>query len=177
MGLRSHGVSSVPGPMPGMQRRGGPVYCRAMRAGARRISPSAAWLCGAVVAIPLLAPAAAAQSGGAVSAVAAAGRSQYQEYCAACHGQDATGAGPVAAELRVPPPDLTRIAERRGGEFPLAELSQVIDGTRRIDAHGTREMPVWGEAFAAESAEEPRQRELVRGKILMLLVYLESIQR
>jgi mono/diheme cytochrome c family protein len=118
-----------------------------------------------------------AQGGAAASAVAAAGRVQFQDYCAACHGSDAAGAGPVAAELRTPPPDLTRIAERRGGTFPLDELAEVIDGTRMIDAHGSRDMPVWGEAFAAEYAGEERQRELVRGKILMLLVYLESIQR
>lgn len=37
----------------------------------------------------------------------AAGRELYLQHCAVCHGEDATGAGPDAAQLSRPPADLT----------------------------------------------------------------------
>jgi putative copper export protein/mono/diheme cytochrome c family protein len=37
----------------------------------------------------------------------AAGRAAYRMHCAACHGDDATGRGPLAASLPKPPADLT----------------------------------------------------------------------
>ena len=117
------------------------------------------------------------EAGEAISAVAEAGRAYYGEYCAACHGPHGRGDGPVAAELRVRPPDLTEIAKRRSGAFPLAQLAALIDGREPVAAHGSGEMPVWGEVFAAEYAGDARQREIVQGKMLMLLFYLESIQR
>jgi len=43
-------------------------------------------------------------------------------YCAACHDQDGKGGGPVARSLKVTAPDLTRIAARNGGTFPLARI-------------------------------------------------------
>jgi mono/diheme cytochrome c family protein len=56
------------------------------------------------------------------------GASLYKAYCAACHGSDATGQGPMAKALKVPPPDLTRIAERNGGMFPMARVESIIAG-------------------------------------------------
>ena len=44
-----------------------------------------------------------------------------------------------------PPPDLTRIAERRGGWFPEVLVREFIDG--RFAVHGTRTMPVWGQTL------------------------------
>jgi mono/diheme cytochrome c family protein len=118
-----------------------------------------------------------ARSGEAVSAVAEAGKGYYQEYCASCHGVDGRGDGPMATQLQSAPPDLTRIAKDRGGVLPMDELAASIDGRRSVAAHGSREMPAWGQTFAADYAGDAQQREIVRGKILMLLVYLESIQR
>jgi cytochrome c553 len=52
----------------------------------------------------------------------------YTAYCAVCHGQDGKGGGPMAKSLRVPPPDLTRIAIRAGGKFPLARIQRIVSG-------------------------------------------------
>jgi len=54
-----------------------------------------------------------------------------------------------AAALTTPPADLTRIAARRGGSFPDGEVARFVDGRFDLPAHGTREMPVWGERFGA----------------------------
>lgn len=131
----------------------------------------------AAVALAVTAAGATADVGAAASAVAQAGHDYFETYCAACHGTDAKGSGPAAAALSEPPPDLTRIAERRGGAFPMVELAALIDGRASPRAHGSREMPVWGEQFAQEVPQEAQQSEIVRGKVLMLLVYLQSIQR
>src|SRR5512144_687959 len=72
------------------------------------------------------------------------GEQEFSRNCAVCHGNDGHGNGPAAPALRTPPADLTRIAERRGGKFPDAEIAAKIDGRFEVIAHGSREMPVWG---------------------------------
>jgi len=57
-----------------------------------------------------------------------AGRQYFVRYCSACHGMTGHGDGPAAPALRPPPADLTRIAQRRGGHFPVAEIAAHIDG-------------------------------------------------
>jgi hypothetical protein len=54
--------------------------------------------------------------------------------------------------LRIPPPDLTRIAQRRGGNFPDAEIAAQIDGRTVVPAHGSRDMPIWGQRWGNSSA-------------------------
>ena len=56
-----------------------------------------------------------------------AGRQYFVRYCSACHGMTGHGDGPVASALRTPPADLTRIAQRHGGHFPVAEIAASID--------------------------------------------------
>jgi mono/diheme cytochrome c family protein len=104
------------------------------------------------------------------------GRDAFATHCAACHGADARGAGPAAAALRTPPADLTRIAARRGGDFPADEIAAWIDGRLAPPAHGTREMPVWGYRFAEGLPAGELTQELVRGRILTVVEYLRSIQ-
>ena len=117
-------------------------------------------------------------SGSAVSsAVQQAGRDYYLQACASCHGTDGRGQGPVTASLAVKPPDLTTMAARRKGKYPYDDLASYIDGRKDITAHGSREMPVWGERFADDYSKEPQKDRIIHGKVLMLLVYLESIQR
>jgi len=101
----------------------------------------------------------------------------YQRRCASCHGVDARGHGPASGALRVPPSDLTRIAHRRGGEFPAAEIALFIDGRFDLPAHGSRDMPVWGARLGEAIPESTLAEEIVRGKIATLLEYLKSIQR
>jgi tetratricopeptide (TPR) repeat protein len=104
------------------------------------------------------------------------GAPYFQSYCASCHGMDARGSGPAATSLRTPPADLTRIAARRGGKFPEGEIAQFIDGRFSLEAHGTREMPVWGEVFTRSIPDADSAESISRGKVLVLLEYLRSIQ-
>src|SRR5262245_7081187 len=64
------------------------------------------------------------------------GYTSYETNCAACHGQNGKGDGPVSAELRTKPSDLTLIAKKNGGVFPGDVLYRIIDGRRTIRAHG-----------------------------------------
>jgi hypothetical protein len=55
----------------------------------------------------------------------------------------------MAVWLKVPPSDLTRIAARNGGEFPLAQVDRIISGEVAVlSGHGTRVMPIWGPVFS-----------------------------
>ncbi|MEN8162053.1 MAG: cytochrome c, partial [Myxococcota bacterium] len=86
------------------------------------------------------------------------------------------GTGPVARYMDPRPPDLRRIAARNGGVFPHAELEAWIDGRDPIASHGTRDMPVWGRAFREEVPLDQLTETRVRGRIVLLVQYLESIQ-
>jgi len=101
----------------------------------------------------------------------------YARHCAACHGEQGQGDGPAAPALATAPPDLTQIAARRGGEFPDAEISRFIDGRLPVQAHGRREMPIWGERLGEAIPETEVAESVVRGKVVMLVEYLKSIQR
>jgi mono/diheme cytochrome c family protein len=103
-----------------------------------------------------------------------AGRPLYLRYCAACHGRQGRGDGPVAPALGEKPTDLTQIAH--GGEFPLQAVVEAIDGTRTVRAHGVSEMPVWGEVFQPDPATSPEQQLLARGRIITIAAYLRSLQ-
>lgn len=87
----------------------------------------------------------------------------YVHYCASCHGMGGHGDGPVAAALKVQLPDLTQIAQRHGGTFPIGDVRVTIDGREIPPVHGTLTMPVWG-------------RQLDERAISRLLIYLQSIQ-
>jgi mono/diheme cytochrome c family protein len=97
----------------------------------------------------------------------------FRAYCATCHGKDAKGGGPMAASLRIAPPDLTRIALRNGGSFPFLQVQKIISGEQQPPStHGTREMPVWGPIFSEVSWDQ----DLGRVRIYSLAMYLEAIQ-
>lgn len=103
------------------------------------------------------------------------GEATYMKSCASCHGADARGNGPSAALLSVPATDLTQLRQRYDGRFPVDELYSMIEGNDRVGAHGTREMPVWGNIWS-ESDGEPVRREAVERRISELIEYLRSIQ-
>lgn len=77
----------------------------------------------------------------------------FNTYCAVCHGKDGKGAGPAAGALKVPPPDLTTLARRHGGKYPAEYVSTVLQyGVENLKAHGSPDMPIWGELFAPRGA-------------------------
>ncbi len=102
-----------------------------------------------------------------------AGQETYRSYCATCHGLDGKGNGPTAPSLKKQPPDLTQLTKRYGGKFPSSLVSSVIWGNDFITDHGTRGMPIWGDAFRAVNHDET----MVELKIQNLTIYLGSIQQ
>ena len=100
------------------------------------------------------------------------GKDNYDVYCAVCHGTGAKGDGPAAPAMKVPVPDLTAIAARRGGKYNGVEVEEIIRGAARTPtpAHGIEDMPVWGDVFRVEAREKSTLR------IRNLVVYLQSIQ-
>jgi len=93
-----------------------------------------------------------------------AGKAAYLSSCAPCHGIDANGDGFLNAVLKTPAPDLTHLAKRNDGTFPVAAVTEIIDGRTLIAAHGRREMPIWG--FDV----------MVRSRISLIVDYLNRIQ-
>ena len=106
------------------------------------------------------------------------GQAEYMIACAGCHGESAKGDGPLAGLLNIDTPDLTTLAENKGGgEFPFQYTLWMIDGRNIIRAHGD-EMPVWGDRYqSSATSQRGETAEMVaRGRILSLVYYLESIQ-
>jgi mono/diheme cytochrome c family protein len=99
------------------------------------------------------------------------GRDTYLFHCAACHGRTGKGDGPVVPTLKTAPPDLTTLAQRRGGRFAEAEITAFIVG-RRPAAHGSNDMPVWGPVFRELNPFDSRIDVRLSG----LVDYLTSIQ-
>ena len=102
-----------------------------------------------------------------------AGRDSFELYCASCHGADGRGGGPVAGALRTRPADLTTLAQRSGGKFSREQVAAFIEGTsRRVPAHGSTDMPVWGTTFRGLETSDAR----VRVRLANLVAYVESLQ-
>jgi mono/diheme cytochrome c family protein len=108
----------------------------------------------------------------------AEGRREFLQYCAACHGQDGKGKGPLVKQLGVKPADLTQISKKNGGEFPFWSTYRVIDGRGEVKEKGPRAMPVWGAEFLGETgSDSPDAESRVQERILNLVYYLQSIQK
>ena len=107
------------------------------------------------------------------------GKREFETKCAVCHGLDGKGRGPYAEQLKKPLPDLTTMARRNGGVFPISRTYDTIEGAGA--GHGTRDMPVWGMDYTVQAAEQlpgmPYNQALyVRTRIMALLEYLNQLQ-
>lgn len=114
-----------------------------------------------------------------------AGKSEYQSSCETCHGQDGKGNGPLSAQLKVPPADLTVLAKKNNSIFPVMSIYEVIDGRQAIPGHGTRDMPIWGNRYTVEQIQTQQAlrnrpyydpEATVRVRILSIIDYLYRIQ-
>lgn len=103
----------------------------------------------------------------------AGGKLEYETHCAVCHGLKGKGDGGVAQYLTVKPADLTQISKKSGGKFPFWRVYRTIDGRDPVKAHGTKEMPIWGDRFLKEASDVEHK---VTGRIFELVHYLESMQ-
>jgi len=123
-----------------------------------------------LVALLLAAPAALARD---------SGEDEYMQACAACHGETGIGDGPLAGLINIDVPDLTQLSAQNGGSFPMQRVIQIIDGRTGLRGHGSP-MPVWGDRFTAEALPEAGAygaELVVRGRILSIAYFLESIQK
>ncbi|MCZ0963193.1 c-type cytochrome [Paracoccus benzoatiresistens] len=117
--------------------------------------------------------------GGAFAQDRDIGADLYAGSCAGCHGAKADGKGPVSEVFRIPVPALTDLAARNGGRFPMLEVIQIIDGRTEKRGHDGV-MPIFGTLFSHEHAGGASDQDVVlevRGKILSIALYLESIQQ
>jgi mono/diheme cytochrome c family protein len=103
----------------------------------------------------------------------ASGPEMYTSYCAVCHGLDGKGNGPAAEALKVPPPDLTALSKKNGGKYPSDHVTTAIRGDLRLAAHGSKEMPVWGDLFWGMSQGHSSEVQL---RVTNLNKYIESLQ-
>ena len=141
----------------------------------RKLSVTRALLLGML--LTAMAPVGYAQETSHDPVLAEIGAPIFTRYCASCHGTDGRGDGPAATALKKKPADLTAIAARRGGRFPGGEIAQFIDGRFELPAHGSREMPIWGEHFSADTPSPGIGDSIARGNIASLVQYLKSIQQ
>ena len=106
-----------------------------------------------------------------------AAKELYLKYCSACHGESGKGDGVVSGLMTPRPTDLTQIAKKAGGQFPFTQVMQAIDGTKTVRAHGSSDMPVWGESFRREMpGESLSAQERLRGRLMLITEYVASIQ-
>lgn len=108
----------------------------------------------------------------------AVGKKQYMKYCATCHGPSGTGTDGIASRLFTKPPtNLTLLSKNNGGKFPMMDIIDIVRGDRPIAAHGTREMPVWGDIIGGDPTQEGMyKKDEAEAKIMTIGTYLESIQ-
>ena len=106
------------------------------------------------------------------------GRVLYMENCVPCHGVSGKGDGPIALRLETRPADLTKIAERRDGVWPMLEIMAILDGYSR-NTLPREDMPVFENFLDNEMTEFDTGNgvpTLVPTKLLDIAYYLESLQ-
>lgn len=110
--------------------------------------------------------------------VAQDGKALFMQNCAACHGADGRGNGPMARAMTTAPKDLTLIAVRHGDQFPRAKVMSTVDGYARSDLTGPG-MPEFGDLLKGDlipfDSGDGRQTPTPR-KLVALVEYLEAIQ-
>lgn len=101
------------------------------------------------------------------------GKQMFNDYCAPCHGVSAKGDGPAASALKTPPADLTQLAKKNGGKFPMDHVMNVLRQGSPTASHGNSDMPVWGPLF---KSLDPTAPVMADQRIHNLSVYIEGLQ-
>lgn len=112
--------------------------------------------------------------GSEVCAAQDTGARLYLNHCAACHGDDGEGTGPVAASMRVTVPNLRALAQRNGGVYPAEAVAAYVDGRTEKAAHGDRQMPIWGDVFKGADQDAPERT--VRERIAAVVEFISMLQ-
>ena len=101
------------------------------------------------------------------------GKAMFTSYCAPCHGADARGNGPAAGALKTQPTDLTGLAKTHNGKYPDNHIVSVLRFGTDVRAHGSAEMPVWGQIFTRMTKLNTQEKDL---RTANLSRYLETLQ-
>jgi mono/diheme cytochrome c family protein len=104
------------------------------------------------------------------------GHQYFVRYCSACHGVEGRGDGPAASALQPPPANLTRIAQRHDGLFPVADISAAINGRTVIPAHGSREMPIRGARLGEMAGGGAAGEAVVQAVLRIRIDDLQALQ-
>jgi mono/diheme cytochrome c family protein len=102
----------------------------------------------------------------------ASAEQMFVEYCAACHGKDGRGVGPAALALKQAPTDLTHLSKMNSGKYPALRVNSAIIGDANVQAHGSKDMPVWGTVFRQMGSESEAHMRTAN-----LVAYIEKMQR
>ena len=105
---------------------------------------------------------------------AARGETIYKRYCVSCHGPSGKGDGPLAEHLRQSVPDIRDLTQKNKGVFPFEKIVRIVDGRDTARAHGTPDMPAWGDAFQKTTGTESKS---VDEAISRLTHYIWSLQK
>ena len=107
------------------------------------------------------------------------GKKEYEMKCAVCHGPAGKGDGPFVSQLKAGSSDITVLAKNNNGEFPTARVLSVLDGRTEVQAHGPREMPIWGSVYMSEGPHDqlPKEREkYIDARLRAVIAYVETLQ-
>ena len=104
----------------------------------------------------------------------------FNNLCSACHGTSGKGDGPAVSALEKGVPDLTVLAANNGGVYSHRKVEDVISGKHRVVAHGTIDMPMWGEQFMylrpGPGINNFPRRYYAKERVHTLSTYIESLQ-
>jgi mono/diheme cytochrome c family protein len=104
---------------------------------------------------------------------ASSAKDMFMNYCASCHGKEGKGDGPAAPAMKTPPTDLTLLAAHNGGKFPEDRVFYSLQGGV-VPAHGSEEMPVWGDVLKSLNAGSSN---LLHLRLTNLTYYIRDLQK
>lgn len=102
------------------------------------------------------------------------GKQMYQNYCASCHGATGIGNGSAAPALKIAPANLSRLTAQNKGVFPGEHVAAVLQFGSANPAHGSMDMPIWGDLF---STMGPDGRDEGKLRIRNITDYLKTLQK
>ena len=117
-------------------------------------------------------------AGAAADGDARNGQRLFALHCAACHGLEARGDGPLADSMKTAPPDLTVLSGGHQGSLPMRAIAARI-ANRSGGNSQHAEMPVYGWFFEGPAvtipADDGTPLETTRA-IADLLAWLAVVQ-
>ena len=81
----------------------------------------------------------------------------------------------MAKSLATPPANLRKLGDKYGMPLPAHRIAELIDGRNTARAHGSHEMPVWGERLY-ELGQGNMGETGIGDVIAKIIAYLNSIQ-